>query len=79
METPSNPGLELVDLTWLGAHAHNVPLVVDNCFATPYLQRPLSLGATAVIHSATKYMDGQGRALGGAIVGSKAFVAEARF
>ncbi len=81
VETPSNPGLELVDLAWLGAfaHAHNVPLVVDNCFATPYLQRPLSLGAKAVIHSATKYMDGQGRALGGAIVGSKAFVAEARF
>lgn len=81
VETPSNPGLELIDLAWLGALAaeHGIDLVVDNCFATPYLQRPLALGATAVVHSATKYIDGQGRVLGGAIVGSEAFVADCRF
>lgn len=81
VETPSNPGLELVDLAWLGelAKARGIDLVVDNCFATPYLQRPLSLGATAVVHSATKYIDGQGRVLGGAIVGSGEFVADCRF
>ncbi|MES2524373.1 MAG: PLP-dependent transferase [Gemmatimonadota bacterium] len=81
VETPSNPGLELIDLEWLGAFARalGIPLLVDNCFATPYLQRPLALGASLVIHSATKYIDGQGRALGGAIVGDAALVAEARF
>jgi O-succinylhomoserine sulfhydrylase len=81
VETPSNPGLELVDLAWLVelAKARGIDLVVDNCFATPYLQRPLSLGATAVVHSATKYIDGQGRVLGGAIVGSGEFVADCRF
>lgn len=81
VETPSNPGLELVDLAWLGslARAHGIPLVVDNCFATPYLQQPLSFGATAVIHSATKYMDGQGRALGGVIVGDRSYMADCRF
>ncbi len=81
VETPSNPGLELIDLAWLGAlaKAHNVALLVDNCFATPYLQRPLALGATAVIHSATKYMDGQGRVLGGAIVGEADFMSACRF
>jgi O-succinylhomoserine sulfhydrylase len=81
IETPSNPGLELIDLEWLGALARErgIDLIVDNCFATPYLQRPLALGATAVVHSATKYMDGQGRVLGGAIVGSAAFMADCRF
>lgn len=81
VETPSNPGLELVDLAWLSelAKARGIDLVVDNCFATPYLQHPLSLGATAVVHSATKYIDGQGRVLGGAIVGSGEFVADCRF
>lgn len=81
IETPSNPGLELIDLEWLGAfaRARNIPLVVDNCFATPYLQRPLALGASVVIHSATKYMDGQGRALGGAIVGDASYLADCRF
>lgn len=81
IETPSNPGLELIDLAWLGALANEngIDLVVDNCFATPYLQRPLAFGATAVVHSATKYIDGQGRVLGGAIVGSEAFVADCRF
>lgn len=81
VETPSNPGLELVDLAWLGGLARDrgIDLVVDNCFATPYLQRPLDYGAAAVIHSATKYIDGQGRVLGGAIVGSDAFIADCRF
>ena len=81
IETPSNPGLELLDLRWLGdfAAARGIPLVVDNCFATPYLQRPLALGANVVIHSATKYIDGQGRALGGAIVGDASYIADCRF
>lgn len=81
VETPSNPGLDLVDLDVLGAIAarHGIPLVVDNCFSTPVLQRPLELGASLVIHSATKFIDGQGRTLGGTIVGKKTLVAEARF
>lgn len=81
VETPSNPGLELIDLQWLGALAasRGIPLVVDNCFATPYLQRPLGLGAQVVIHSATKYIDGQGRTLGGAIIGDRAYIADCRF
>jgi len=81
VETPSNPGLELVDLRQLGALAadHGIPLVVDNCFATPYLQRPLALGAHVVTHSATKYIDGQGRALGGAIIGDASYIADCRF
>ncbi len=81
VETPSNPGLELVDLQWLGALARErgLDLVVDNCFATPYLQRPLHYGATAAIHSATKYLDGQGRVLGGAIVGDQRFIDDCRF
>jgi O-succinylhomoserine sulfhydrylase len=81
VETPSNPGLELVDLAWLGALARErgIPLIVDNCFATPYLQRPLEYGASLVVHSATKFIDGQGRTLGGAIIGDKSLVADARF
>ncbi len=81
VETPSNPGLELVDLAQLAALAasRNIPLVVDNCFATPYLQRPLTLGAQVVIHSATKFIDGQGRALGGAIIGDASYIADCRF
>lgn len=81
VETPSNPGLEVIDLAWLGgvARAHGIPLVVDNCFATPYLQRPLDFGATVSIHSATKFMDGQGRALGGVIVGDPGYIADCRF
>jgi O-succinylhomoserine sulfhydrylase len=81
IETPSNPGLELIDVRRLGAFAaaRGIPLVVDNCFATPYLQRPLALGANVVIHSATKYIDGQGRALGGAIVGDASYLADCRF
>ncbi len=81
LETPSNPGLDLIDLAALAqvTRAKGVPLLVDNCFATPYLQTPIALGADLVVHSATKYMDGQGRALGGALVGRKDLVAEARF
>ena len=81
VETPSNPGLDLVDLAALGALARErgIPLVVDNCFATPVLQRPIEYGAALVVHSATKFMDGQGRVLGGALVGDAALIAEARF
>ncbi|MEL6710388.1 MAG: O-succinylhomoserine sulfhydrylase [Pseudomonadota bacterium] len=76
VETPSNPLMQLADIRALAdiAHAHNSLLVVDNCFCTPVLQQPLKLGADLVIHSATKYLDGQGRALGGAIVGPAAIV-----
>ncbi|MEZ5537127.1 MAG: O-succinylhomoserine sulfhydrylase [Thiolinea sp.] len=77
-ETPSNPLTELVDIRELAAlaHRHNSLLVIDNCFCTPALQRPLELGADLVTHSATKYLDGQGRALGGAVVGDKQLVGE---
>lgn len=71
-ETPSNPLTELVSIPELAAIAHQQDdclLVIDNCFCTPVLQRPLALGADIVVHSATKYLDGQGRALGGAVVG----------
>ncbi|WP_110654987.1 O-succinylhomoserine sulfhydrylase [Salinicola halimionae] len=70
-ETPSNPLNELVDVAALAelAHRHGALLAIDNCFLTPALQRPLDLGADLVIHSATKYLDGQGRAIGGAVVG----------
>jgi O-succinylhomoserine sulfhydrylase len=81
VETPSNPGLELIDLAWLGALARErgIPLLVDNCFATPYLQQPIALGASIVIHSATKYIDGQGRVLGGVIAGDRRLIADDRF
>lgn len=71
LETPSNPLCELADIPVLAelAHKHGALLVVDNCFCTPALQQPLKLGADIVIHSATKYIDGQGRVLGGAVVG----------
>lgn len=71
LETPSNPLTEVADIAQLAelAHGNGSLLVVDNCFCTPALQRPLSLGADIVIHSATKYLDGQGRCVGGAIVG----------
>lgn len=74
LETPSNPICEVADIRQLAdlAHAHNALLIVDNCFCTPALQKPLALGADIVIHSATKYLDGQGRCLGGAVVGAKA-------
>ena len=81
IETPSNPGLEIIDLEWAGnfAKAHNLILVVDNCFATPYLQQPAKWGAHLVTHSATKYMDGQGRVIGGLILGSKELIKEVQF
>jgi len=71
LETPSNPLTEVVDIKVLAelAHQHGALLVVDNCFCTPALQRPLQLGADIIIHSATKYLDGQGRCVGGAVVG----------
>jgi len=78
LETPTNPAIEVIDLEWAGklAKKHNLLLVVDNCFATPVLQRPIEYGAHLVIHSATKYMDGQGRVLGGIVVGKKELVKE---
>jgi O-succinylhomoserine sulfhydrylase len=78
IETPSNPGLDIIDIKRLAAicKEKNVLLVVDNCFATPVLQQPLKLGADIVIHSATKYMDGQGRVLGGLIVSTKEIIAK---
>ncbi|MFC0820433.1 O-succinylhomoserine sulfhydrylase [Moraxella marmotae] len=71
-ESPSNPLAQIADLRHLAdlAHCHNALLIVDNCFATPAIQKPLELGADVVIHSASKYIDGQGRVLGGALVGS---------
>ncbi len=78
VETPSNPLTEIVDIAALAALAHErgCLLVVDNCFCTPALQRPLALGADLVVHSATKYLDGQGRCVGGAIVGSEQLVGD---
>ncbi|MCO6440432.1 MAG: O-succinylhomoserine sulfhydrylase [Nitrococcus mobilis] len=72
LETPSNPLTEIADIARLAelAHANDAILVVDNCFCTPVLQRPLTLGADIVIHSATKYLDGQGRCVGGAVIGN---------
>jgi len=76
LETPSNPLTEIADISALAdlAHARGCLLVVDNCFCTPALQKPLSLGADMVIHSATKYLDGQGRCIGGAVVGTEELV-----
>ena len=71
-ETPTNPGVDILDLQYLGhiAKEYNLILIIDNCFATPYLQQPIKFGADLVIHSATKLIDGQGRVLGGVTVGS---------
>jgi O-succinylhomoserine sulfhydrylase len=81
VETPSNPALDLIDLEWLGklASKHNLILNVDNCFATPYLQNPAKYGAHIVTHSATKFIDGQGRVIGGAVLGKKELIKEIRF
>jgi O-succinylhomoserine sulfhydrylase len=78
LETPSNPLTEIADIARLAkiAHAKGCLLVVDNCFCTPVLQLPIKLGADVVIHSATKYLDGQGRCVGGAVVGNKELVGE---
>ena len=78
LETPSNPLTELVDIAALAeiAHKHGCLLAVDNCFCTPALQQPIALGADIVIHSATKYIDGQGRCMGGAVCGTNDVVGE---
>jgi len=81
VETPSNPALDLIDLEWLGklAAKHNLILNVDNCFATPFLQNPAKWGAHIVTHSATKFIDGQGRVIAGAVLGTKELIKEIRF
>lgn len=81
LETPSNPGLDLIDLEWAGkfADAHDLILIVDNCFATPYLQQPIKYGADVVLHSATKFIDGQGRGIGGIVVGKEEYIEEISF
>lgn len=78
VESPTNPGVDVLDLETIGkiAKQHKLLFIVDNCFATPYLQQPIQYGADLVIHSATKLMDGQGRVLGGITVGSKQLVRE---
>jgi len=80
IETPSNPGLEIIDLEKAGQFSKNHQLIfcVDNCFATPYLQQPTKYGSDIIVHSATKFMDGQGRVMGGAIAGSQDLVGEVR-
>jgi len=77
LETPSNPGLDIIDLESVGSfcEAHGLLMVVDNCFATPYLQRPMNFGAHLVTHSATKFIDGQGRVVGGLVAGSNEHLA----
>lgn len=81
VETPSNPTIDMVNIQKLAdiAHKNDCLLVVDNCFCTPALQQPIALGADLVIHSATKYLDGQGRALGGAVVGPASIVNDVIF
>ena len=81
LESPSNPGLALTDLEKVGALAkkHGLIFNIDNCFATPYLQRPMDYGADLVVHSATKWMDGQGRVLAGLIVGKPEYIEPIRF
>ena len=81
LETPSNPGLDLIDLEWAGnfSKENNLIMVVDNCFATPYLQTPIAFGADLVQHSATKFIDGQGRAIGGVIVGNQKYMEQIQF
>ena len=75
-ETPTNPAVDILDLELLGnvAKKHNLILIIDNCFATPYLQNPIAFGADLVIHSATKLIDGQGRVLGGIVVGNSELI-----
>jgi O-succinylhomoserine sulfhydrylase len=78
IETPTNPGVDILDLELIGnlAKKHNLIFIVDNCFATPYIQQPIKFGADLVIHSATKLIDGQGRVLGGVTVGNKKLLRE---
>ena len=77
-ESPTNPGVDIIDLELLGeiAKKHNLLLIIDNCFATPYIQQPIKYGADLVVHSATKLMDGQGRVLGGVTVGKAELIRE---
>lgn len=81
LETPSNPGLDIIDLEFAGqlARKHNLIFNVDNCFATPYLQNPSKWGADIVTHSATKFIDGQGRVIGGAVLGRSELIEKVRF
>ena len=81
LETPSNPGLDIIDLEFVGtiAKKHKLLFNVDNCFATPYLQNPAKFGADIITHSATKFIDGQGRVIGGAVLGTKACIEKVRF
>ncbi|TGL62095.1 aminotransferase class I/II-fold pyridoxal phosphate-dependent enzyme [Leptospira ognonensis] len=81
IETPSNPALDIIDLSWISAFckAHNLILIVDNCFCTPYIQRPAEWGADLVVHSGTKFLDGQGRVIAGAVLGRKDLIKEIRF
>lgn len=76
LETPSNPGLDIIDMEFVSAicKKHNILFVVDNCFATPAAQQPIKFGADIVLHSATKFIDGQGRVLGGVVAGSKELI-----
>jgi len=78
LESPTNPTLEIVDIAEVAkiAHAAGATLVVDNVFATPLFQSPFALGADCVVYSATKHIDGQGRCLGGVILGSEKFILE---
>ena len=78
LETPTNPQLEVIDLEWAGQFCkqHSIIFNVDNCFATPLLQKPVDFGADIIVHSATKWIDGQGRVLGGVIVGRKDLIKE---
>lgn len=80
-ESPSNPGLDIFDLELIGnvAKKHNIIFNVDNCFATPYLQNPIKFGANLVTHSATKFIDGQGRSLGGVVLGDQDLIDQVRY
>ena len=81
LETPSNPGFEIIDMAMVGeiAKKHQLIYFVDNCFATPLIHQPTDFGANLVVHSATKFMDGQGRVLGGIVTGTKELIAPIRF
>jgi O-succinylhomoserine sulfhydrylase len=80
-ETPSNPGLDIIDLEMLGkiAEKYNLLLNIDNTFATPYIQQPVKYGADIITHSTTKFIDGQGRTMGGVVLSGKDFIKEIRF